>query len=523
MPRPRWILLLAGLIVILLIADGASVPVVRSRADDAGDAARPPSAPSAPGSAPTAPAPTAPATTAPVRTAPAPPPTWTRCGQLECATLQVPLDHSDPAGRKIGIALNRRRASDPARRIGSLLVNPGGPGGSGVDNLPLILGRLSARVKAQFDVVGFDPRGVGRSAPVRCLPTAELAGYFAVDPSPDDQAEKAALVGATERFVAACKQRSGDLLPHVGTPDAARAMDLIRAAVGDEKLTYVGYSYGTSLGATYAELFPDRVRALILDAAVDPALDTIALNRAQGESFDRVFDSFAGACRADPACAWKPAGGASKAAFVALAARVDASPVAAGRRRLGPAELVTGVAAFLYSRQTWTVLARGLAQVEAGNGTVVLQAFDTLVERRPDGSYSNSQEANVSVNCLDNPAPRDVGAYERAAAEAARTAPAFGPSLAWFGLVCALWPVRPTGKAEPLRAPGSPPILVVGTTNDPATPFAWSEALARQLPQGRLLRHEGEGHTAYGQDDCTSTIGDAYLLTLQLPAGELRC
>jgi len=448
---------------------------------------------------------------------------WQPCGKLECATLQVPLDHAAPNGRKIGIALNRQRAIDPKRRIGSLLVNPGGPGGSGVESLPLILARLSTEVKAQFDIVSFDPRGVGKSAPVRCLPSAELDAYFAVDPSPDDEAEKAALLRSTERFVAGCKERSGDLLPHVGTADAARDMDRIRAALGDEKLTYVGFSYGTSLGTAYAELFPDRIRALLLDGAVDPALDTVALNRAQGQAFDKAFDAFAADCRAKPACAWQPAGGSGKEAFLALSKRVDAQPVPAGRRRLGPGELLSGVAAFLYSSQTWPQLAQGLAQVEAGNGTLVLLGFDTLVERKPDGSYSNAQEANVSINCLDNPAPRDVAVYAREAAEAARTAPAFGPAVSWFGLVCALWPVAPTRKAEPARAPGSPPILVIGTTNDPATPFAWAEALAAQLAQGRLLRHEGEGHTAYGDDACTSKIGDAYLLTLQLPTGELRC
>ena len=503
-----------SLVLVLVVAVGCS-----SVADLVGAGRVPPSEPPPTTEEPTA----APTSTAPPSRAPAVPLTWQRCGNLECATLQVPLDHAVPGGRKIGIALNRRRAGDAGRRIGSLLVNPGGPGVSGIENLPVILGRLSAEVKARFDVIGFDPRGVGQSAPVRCLPTAELAAYFAVDPDPDDPAEKAALIRATERFVAGCKQRSGDLLPHVGTPDAARDMDLIRAAVGDEKLTYVGFSYGTSLGATYAELFPDRIRALLLDGAVDPALDTMALNRAQGESFDRAFDAFVADCRAKPRCAWQPAGGPSKAAFIALAARVDAQPVAAGRRRLGPGEFLIGSAAFLYARQTWTLLAQGLAKVEAGDGALVLLGFDTLVERQPDGSFSNSQEANVSVNCLDNPSPRDVAAYERAAAEAARTAPAFGPSIAWFGLVCALWPVPPTGKAEPLKAPGSPPILVVGTTNDPATPFAWSEAMARQLAQGRLLRHEGEGHTAYGEDSCTSRIGDAYLLTLQLPKGDLRC
>lgn len=475
----------------------------------------------------------APATSAPTAAAAAAEPpaatpgastlTWQPCGQLECATLQVPLDHAKPRERQIGIALTRRRATDQRRRIGSLLLNPGGPGSSGVDTLPGLLGRISTEVEARFDIVGFDPRGVGRSSPVRCLPSAELAVYLAVDPTPETNDEKAALVSSLEHFVAGCQQRSGDLLPHVGTIDVARDMDLIRAAVGDEKLTYVGFSYGTSLGTTYAELFPTRVRALLLDGAVDPALDTQTLNRQQGESFDRAFDAFAADCRAQPACAWKPNGGPSKAAYLALSRRVDAQPVPTGSRRLGPAEFDTGSAAFLYSRQTWSVLARGLDQLESGSGTLLLLGFDSLVGRKPDGSFSNDAEVNPAVNCLDNPAPRGVAAYEQAAAEATRTAPAFGPFIAWSGLLCGLWPVPATGKAEPASAPGSPPILVVGTTNDPATPFVWAESLARQLPQGRLLRHEGEGHTAFGDDPCTTKIGDAYLLTLRIPAGELRC
>jgi len=435
----------------------------------------------------------------------------------------VPLDAADLGGRQIGIALNRQRATDPGRRIGSLLVNPGGPGGSGVDGLPALLDRLSEKVKARFDVVGFDPRGVGRSAPVRCLPSAELDAYLSVDPTPDDPAEKAALLRSTEHFVAGCRQRSADLLPHVGTADAARDLDRIRVAVGDEKLTYVGFSYGSALGTSYAEQFPNRVRALLLDGAIDPSLDAPALNRVQGEGFDRAFDAFIADCRRRPTCAWRPKGGASKTAFLALAARVEERPIAAGDRSVGPSELFLGVIAYLYSNQTWTALAQGLAQLEAGDGTIVLAGFDGLTGRTPDGSFSNGQEANLAVNCIDRRAPSDPAVYERAAAEVLGIAPIFGPPLAWSGLACGLWPVPATGTPAPANAPGTPPILVVGTTNDPATPFVWSEALARQLPEGRLLRHEGEGHTAYGLDPCTSAIGDAYLLTLEIPSGPLTC
>ena len=471
-------------------------------------------------------APPPPASTTPTSGTPAPGAstlTWTPCGRFECATLPVPLDHDQPAGRQIGIALNRRRATSPTRRIGSLLVNPGGPGVSGTDLLPVLLDRVSDSVQAQFDVVGFDPRGTGRSAPISCLPDAELDRYFALDPVPDDAAEKAALIQGVQRFVAGCQQRSGDLLPHVGTADAARDMDLIRAALGDEKLTYVGFSYGTSLGASYAQQFPTRVRALVLDAAVDPAADTLTLNRVQGQGFDSAFEAFAADCRATTTCSWQPQGGATKAAFLALAARVDGTPLTAGRRKAGPSELFLGVAAFLYEQDTWPALARALAQAEIGNGTLVLAGSDALIGRNPNGTYKNEQEANAAINCLDKPAPKDVAVYERAAAEAARTAPAFGPAIAWSGLICGLWPVPVVGKAEPLRAPGSPPILVIGTTNDPATPFVWAEAMASQLERGRLLRHEGEGHTAYGEDACTTRITDTYLLTLTLPPGDLRC
>lgn len=462
-------------------------------------------------------------TAGPSTAPPVPPLDWQPCGQLECATLQVPLDAADLGGRQIGIALNRHRASDPNRRIGSLLVNPGGPGASGVDALPALLDRLSPRVQARFDVVGFDPRGVGRSSPVRCLPGAELETYLSVDPTPDDLTEKTALLRRTEQFVAGCQERSGDLLPHVGTVNAAQDLDRIRIAVGDEKLTFVGFSYGTALGTSYAEQFPNRVRALILDGAIDPSLDTTALNRGQGEGFDRAFDAFVADCRRRPTCSWRPKGGATKSALLALTDRVEDRPIAAGKRQVGPSELFLGVVAHLYSDKTWTALARGLAELEAGSGTIVLAGFDALTGRRPDGSFSNDQEANVAINCLDRTAPRDPATYERAAAEILSTAPAFGPPLAWSGLICGLWPFPATGTPAPANAPGSPPILVVGTTNDPATPFVWSEALARQLPQGRLLRRDGEGHTAYGLDPCTSAIGDAYLLTLDLPPGRLTC
>jgi hypothetical protein len=262
----------------------------------------------------------------------------------------------------------------------------------------------------------------------------------------------------------------------------------------------------------------------VLDGAVDPALDTLTLNRVQGEGFDKALDAFLADCRAKAAaCSWKPAGGATKEAFLALGGKVDAHPLTARSRPVGPSEFFFGTAAYLYSKETWPSLASALAEAERGTGDLVLDGFDALVGRNADGSFSNEQEANAAINCVDRPAPKDPAVYEQAAAQAARTAPAYGAAVVWSGLICGLWPVPATGKAAPVQAPGSPPILVIGTTNDPATPYAWAQALASQLPQGRLLRHEGEGHTTYGQDPCTTRVGDAYLLTLALPPGELRC
>jgi len=433
----------------------------------------------------------------------------------------VPLDHGQPAGRKLDIAVNRRGAKKRSSRIGSLVFNPGGPGASGVDALGFVFGRLPSAVTDRFDIVGFDPRGVGRSSPISCLPDARLDAFFHVDPVPDDARERQDLVDVTKELIQGCEKASGDLLAHVGTADVAKDLDLLRAALGDKKLTYVGFSYGTQLGAVYANLFPGRVRALVLDGAVDPLETANESNRGQAKGFDSALEAFITDCRnKGTSCAWKPEGGPSKDAFNRLIAMVDANPIPTGSRVVGPAEATLGAAAALYDQGSWPALARGLNDAAARQGEILLRLFDSIVDRRTDGTYSNLQEVYVAVTCLDRPHPAGLEDVEKQAAAAAQESPAFGAAIVWSGLVCALWPVA--AVPFPTATGPLPQVLVIGTTNDPATPYVSAQALSKQLG-ARLLTFKGEGHTAYGKDSCVNRLTDAYLLQLKLPAEGATC
>ena len=440
----------------------------------------------------------------------------------QCATIQVPRNPSDPAhGGTIGLALDRRPAG--GHPIGSLLVNPGGPGGSGVDFLPQAVGFMPASLLDRFDIVGFDPPGVARSAPIQCLDDAGLEQYFHTDPVPATQAGLDAAISEYRTFAQGCQQHSGAELPYVSTVDAARDMDYIRQAVGDAKLTYLGFSYGTFLGATYAGLYPDRIRAMVLDGAIDPSLGVIAGLDAQSAAIDADLRAVFSSCSSSPTCAWKP-GGDLSAAYQQLAQRVRSHPlpVDGSSRTVGPAELLYGTAAALYSTSTWGFLEHALASAEAGNGTELMELFDAYTGRSADGHYTNEFEANTAVNCLDAPAPT-VAQILAAARAAAASAPVFGVGDLYSELGCAVWPVPATGHPGPIHAPGSPPIVVVGTTGDPATPYSEAVSLAQQLAHGVLLTRVGEGHTAYPYSSCIRTHVDSYLIDLTVPPAGTRC
>ncbi|MHC5263797.1 alpha/beta hydrolase [Streptomyces sp. UC4497] len=463
-------------------------------------------------------------------------PKWHECGVpgFECATLKAPLDYDKPSAGDIDLAVSRKKATGPGKRLGSLLVNPGGPGGSAIGYLQSYAGiGYPEKVRARYDMVAVDPRGVARSEPVKCLDGKRMDAYTQTDVTPDDTAEQARLTAAYKSFGAGCEasnRTSGRVLPHVSTVEAARDMDLVRAALDDGKLNYVGASYGTFLGATYAGLYPERVGRVVLDGAMDPSLPAREMNEQQTAGFETAFKSFAKDCakRSDcPLGTGTPdrSGKRLKDFFTTL----DRSPIGTGDqsgRKLGEALATTGVIAAMYDEGAWPQLREALtAAMKHKDGAGLLALSDSYYERDPDGTYSNMMFANAAVNCLDQPpsftSPAEV---EKALPDFEKASPVFGKGLAWSSLNCGYWPVKATGEAHRITAEGAAPIVVAGTTRDPATPYRWAKSLAAQLSSGHLLTYDGDGHTAYGRgSDCVDGAIDDYLLTGTPPTDGKRC
>lgn len=446
---------------------------------------------------------------------------WSGCGQdLQCGSLTVPLDYAHPDGATIAIALERRPAAVPSERIGSLVINPGGPGTSGIDDLPNELSVLTPELLDRFDIVSFDPRGVERSSPVQCAQGGAGASEGPLpDPVPTTAEAEHVLLAGDEAYAAACEKDSGALLPYVGTVDVARDLDRIREALGDQRLTFIGHSYGTLLGATYAEMFPTHVRAMVLDGAIDPALSTDDMILDQAAAFESVLDDFFSWCATTPTCAWRPEGDPTSALSALIADSRQQRLAADGGRSVGPGEIYDALLGGLGARSSWPALGAALGQAQAGDGAGVLGLSDTYAS----GGSTNGADANNAVNCLDHPVSRVIASYPALAATAASRAPVFGPLLAWGLLQCAVWPVLPTRSPAPTTAPGSPPILVVGTTGDPATPYAWAVALASELQHGELVTWQGESHVAYFYSACVRAIDQAYLVDGVLPPSGTTC
>jgi pimeloyl-ACP methyl ester carboxylesterase len=465
---------------------------------------------------------------------------WQPCDSgFQCARLLVPFDYGRPDGRRFSLPVIRLPAADPSRRIGALVVNPGGPGGSGVQYALGARGEFPAAVRARFDIVGFDPRGVGASEPaLTCMTGPELDQYFATDDEPANAAQLAEVVRQSQLYAARCEQRSAALLPYVGTQNAARDLDVLRSALGESQLTYLGKSYGTYLGAWYAQLFPSHVRALVLDGAVDPDTSSLAADITQAQGFEVAFRSFAAWCLASAPCPLQSGGAAGSVAAAvdagiaktqALITRANATPLAA---QLGDGQvadgamLLNGIAAALYSTSYWPDLKIGLTEAFAGNGTVLVELANLLYERNPNGTYSNLADADIAISCLDRPWPHSVAAFQAAAAAASRTAPLFGAPIVWGSLTCAYWPVPsyPLPRIRAAGVKGSRPVLVVGTLRDPATPYRQAQALAADLASGVLLGWNGDGHTAYGEGSaCVDTIVNDYLIDLAVPRSGRVC
>ncbi len=462
-------------------------------------------------------------------------PAWRDCGVpgFECTTIKAPLDYERPEAGDVRLAVARKRATGPGRRLGSLLVNPGGPGGSAVTFLQQYAGTgYPAPVRAQYDMVAMDPRGVARSEPVVCLDDRAMDAYTQTDVTPDDHKETDALVDAQRKFAEGCGARSARLLRHVSTADAARDMDVLRAVLGDARLNYVGASYGTLLGATYADLFPDRVGRFVLDGGMDPSLSSRRLNLDQTAGFETAFQAFAKDCVQHADCPLGDRGTTPRQVGDRLAAffrELDARPIPTGDtsgRRLGEALATTGVIAAMYNKSAWPRLRTALTSaMEKNDGSGLLALADSYYERDAGGRYSNLMYANAAVNCLDLP-PAFSGReeLEKSLPDFEKASPVFGRPLAWSSLNCAYWPVKAVSAPRRIKAEGAAPIVVVGTTRDPATPYRWAQSLAGQLSSARLLTYDGDGHTAYNRgSSCIDSTINTYLLQGTPPPDGKRC
>lgn len=455
---------------------------------------------------------------------------WRECGTIgfECTSLKVPLDYEQPdADAELKLAVSRKKAGGEGDRIGSLMVNPGGPGGSAIEYLQQAAAiGFPAQLRERYDIVGMDPRGVARSEPVECLSDREMDAYTRVDQTPDDEGETDKLVDAYKSFAEGCEQRTSGLLGHVSTVEAARDMDVLRAALGDKKLYYYGASYGTFLGATYAGLYPKNTGRLVLDGAMDPSLTSRELNIQQTGGFDTAFTAFAEDCveKSDCPLGRKSAKDAAKR-LTAFFKKVDAKPLRTGEsRRLTESLATTGVIQAMYAEALWPQLREALTAAMEGDGSGLLTMADAYYEREPDGSYGSIMFANPAVNCLDLPpafaSPEEV---EKAVPDFEKASSVFGRGFAWSSLNCAYWQQDATGQPQRIEAAGAAPMIVVGTTRDPATPYIWAQGLAGQLATARLLTFDGDGHTAFMGNECIDSTITTYLLDGKAPKDGKRC
>ncbi|MFJ8694851.1 alpha/beta hydrolase [Streptomyces roseolilacinus] len=436
-----------------------------------------------------------------------------------CATVKVPLDYRKPDGETLSVALIRKEARDRKGRIGSLLFNFGGPGASGVEMLPGFAPDYDG-LNARYDLVGFDPRGVGGSSAVVCRSDEEQASAEArIDLTPDTPAEEAAYLKDGSDFGAGCARRSGGLIAHVTTGNTARDMDVIRHVLGDAELNYFGISYGTQLGAAYAHLFPKHTGRTVLDAVVDPTADSKGHARHQTTGFQRALNNYFASTGEGAE--------AGTARVTRLLARLDEQPLrTSGTRKLTEGLALTGIVLPLYSESSWPLLTEALREAEDGRGDALLRLADMYNDRDPSGRYGTDSHAQRAISCADTDQRPTAAEAKALLPEFRRISPVFGGFLAWDTAGwCANWPVKGESATQDVSAPGAGPILVVGTTGDPATPYEGARRMADGLGEGVgvLITNKGEGHGAYGSSECVTRTVDDYLLRDRVPANGTTC
>ncbi len=451
---------------------------------------------------------------------------WTDCNSGDqCTKLTVPLDYARPAGGTIALNVLKVPAGDPESRLGSLVVNPGGPGEPGASYA--VQGSFGQPLRDHFDIVGFDPRGTGSSSPVDCLSNTDLDSYLAEDPDPTTPAELAVFKAGQQAIASGCAQLSGAVAGHVSTVESARDMDILRAALGDARLTYLGASYGTKLGATYAQLFPHRVGRFVLDGALDLTLSTRQQTIQQAAGFQKALDSYAANCvNADIGCFLGKTVPDVLQTISDLVAGITAKPLPAQDGRvLTGGNAFSGIAVTLYSRNYWVLLSSALRAALGGDGSQLLRLADAYTARNADGTYANnSMEAFYDISCVDDPSsipfsrvPAQFPAFEKAS-------PVFGRVFAWGLTSCRGFTPRSDQPVPTVHAKGAAPIVVIGTTRDPATPFQWAVAMAHQLDSGVLVRRDGDGHTGYQTGNpCVDNAVESYLVSGVVPADNTSC
>jgi pimeloyl-ACP methyl ester carboxylesterase len=452
--------------------------------------------------------------------------TWSDCnGGDRCARLTVPLDYRRPAGPTLRLAVLSVPAS--GSKIGSLVVNPGGPGVPGTSRAAEGAAGFGDPLLQHFDIVGFDPRGTGASSPVDCLSDSQLNHYLAVDPQPSTPAELRAFRAAQQSLARGCSRLSGALASHISTVESARDMDILRAALGDSRLNYLGSSYGTELGATYAQLFPDRVGRFVLDGAVDPTLTMRQSSLQQAAGFQQAFEAYAESCvSSDIGCFLGKSVPAVEQTVTALLDRIAAHPLPAGNgRELTVGDAVYGITYPLYSRAAWILLSSALRAALQGDGSQLMRLADLYAARNADGTFqNNTMEAFFAISCLDDPhglpyrkVPSQFPTFEKAS-------PLFGKVFAWGLTSCDGFTPRSDQRRPTIHARGAAPIVVIGTSRDPATPYHWAVDLAHQLDSGILVTRIGDGHTAYHTGNaCIDHAVESYLVSGVVPKAGLTC
>lgn len=437
---------------------------------------------------------------------------WAPCTYGECAFLEVPLDYED---RRAGTTeIHVARAPAKGDRVGALFVNPGGPGAGGADFAAILSMILPSEITDRFDIVGVDPRGTGESSPIDCgVDATELYG---TDHTLEDEEDERALLEISKAYVDDCTLRYGDVLQHVGTRDVARDMNTVLRAMGDEEMNYLGFSYGTAIGQVYADLFPDRVRTMVLDGVLELGPSGLELAATQALGFETALERFVQYCRAAEGCqtADDPLGAVQR--VLELSEQPGGIPAPDADRPAGAGEAQMGIAMALYSQSLWNVLDRALANALAGDGSRIVDLADQYVGI---GDF----EVYFAVNCLDFEWPSDPQEFFAAAKAAAEQAPHFGEAIVNDYVRCAGWPVEQE-PLEPVTAPGTPPILVISTTGDPATPFEAGVAVAERLEQGVLVVNDGDGHTVVADGKpCIDDIVVRYLVDLEVPEDGTTC